>query len=72
VVDAVVAFVIGVVATAGAVDAKRALAPFRIKTFIGDNWDLVYALEIEVVCWERSGLARIGPCCTVDEENFKG
>jgi len=72
VVDAVVAFVIGVVATAGAVDAKRAPAPFRIKTFIGDNGDLVYALEIEVVCWERSGLARIGPCCTVDEENFKG
>lgn len=55
----------------GVLDAKRMPAPFRINTFVLENWDLVYALGIEAAGLGRSGLARMGPCCTVEEENWQ-
>jgi hypothetical protein len=68
-VEAVVAFVIGTAAP-GALDAKRTPAPFRIKEVIGESRYLAYTRGIEFVLVERSGLARMDPCCTVEEENF--
>ncbi len=51
----------------GVLEAKRTPAPFRIKTFSLENCDLVYGLGIGAVFLERSGLARIDPYCTVEE-----
>jgi hypothetical protein len=57
---------------AGAVgEAKRTPAPFCIKIFVFERWDLVYDLGIDALRLERSGLALMGPCCTIDEENCR-
>ena len=56
---------------AGVVEAKRTPAPFCIKIFVFERWDLVYDLGIDALRLERSGLALMGPCCTIDEENCR-
>jgi hypothetical protein len=53
----------------GPLDAKRTAAPFRIKRFVLENWYFEDILAGEKPTWERSGLPRMGACCTVEEEN---
>lgn len=62
-----IAFVIWV--ETGAVEANRMVALFRIR---GENCVLVDCLEMVNLPCERSGLARMGPFCTVEEENWTG
>jgi hypothetical protein len=51
----------GAAGAAGVVEAKRTPAPFCIKIFVFESWDLVYGLGIDVLRLERSGLALMGP-----------
>lgn len=48
-------------AAAGVVEAKRTPAPFCIKLFAFESWDLAYGLGIDALRLERSGLALMGP-----------
>jgi hypothetical protein len=56
-----VGVVMGAAGAAGVVEAKRTPAPFCIKIFVFESWDLVYGLGIDVLRLERSGLALMGP-----------
>lgn len=65
-----IAFVIWV--ETGAVEANRMDAPFRINGVPFENCVLVACLEMVNLPCERRGLARMGPFCTVEEENWTG
>jgi hypothetical protein len=66
-----VGVVTGAAGAAGVVEAKRTPAPFCIKIFVFERWDLVNGLGIDALRLERSGLALMGPWCTIDEENCR-
>jgi hypothetical protein len=53
---------------AGLVEAKRIPAPFRIKVFVFENWDLAFVRRIDARVLERSGLDLMGVFFT-EEEN---
>jgi hypothetical protein len=53
--------VTGTAGAAGVVEAKRTPAPFCIKMFVFEGWDLVYGLGIDALRLKRSGLALTGP-----------
>ena len=52
---------------AGVVDAKRTPTPFSIMLLVREG---IRVVRREVMLLERSGLARMGPCCT-EEENWR-
>jgi len=55
--------------TDGVVEANRMPAPFCIKVFVLENWDLVVGRRIDELALEWSGLDRIEGFCTA--ENFR-
>jgi hypothetical protein len=62
-----VGVVTGAAGAAGVVEAKRTPAPFCIKMFVFESWDLVYGFGNDALQLERSGLALTGPGCTIEE-----
>jgi hypothetical protein len=54
-------------AETGVVEAKRILAPFRIKGAVLENWFPVYILENKTPFFDRRGLDRIRAFCAIDE-----
>jgi len=63
--------IIGVVVVRGVVEAKRIPAPFRIKRVVLESCILGRVRMIGEAFFDRSGLERMGPLCTEEEENYE-